>query len=406
MQVTTPPEAVGFSAAGLARIRPWLQAHVDGGRLPGALVSVARHGEVALLEAVGLRDREARAPIGVDTLFRIYSMTKPVTAVAVMMLCEAGHIGLDDPVARFIPGFERLQVQVIDGEGRVRVVPARRPMTVRHLLTHTAGFGYGTRDATPAEALYLDRHTDFAPNDGPLAEVVERLLTIPLLCEPGSGWHYGVSSDVLGRLVEVVAGQPFADFLGERIFEPLCLRDTGFSVPGEKAGRLAALYARTEDDGMTLLESPRESVYTRPVSTHSGGAGLISTLGDYFRFTELLRRKGELDGVRLLRRETVEEMTRNQLPGDIAELGQPTFNETSTRGIGFGLGFSVLIDSRVARLPGSVGEYAWGGMASTAFWNDPVRDLGVILMTQLRPSDAYPLRRELRELVYRALRPT
>ena len=403
MRTDTTPEKLGLDSRRLARVRPWLERYVDAGKLPGALVLIARHGQVALLETVGLRDREAGTAVTVDTLFRIYSMTKPVTAVAVMMLHEAGRIGLDDPVARHLPEFAEPGVQTLTADGQTRAVPATRPMTIRHLLTHTAGLGYGTDDATPAEALYLARRTDFGPLDGPLAEAVARLATIPLLCQPGDGWHYGVSSDVLGRVVEVVSGESFAQFLTTRILQPLAMHDTGFEVSRDRLARLAALYARDAGDGMRLLEAPATSVYAGEVSTVSGGAGLISSVGDYFRFTEMLRHKGEYQGVRLLRAETVELMTANHLPGDIAALGQPTFNETTTEGIGFGLGFSVLLDPARAGLPSSPGEYAWGGMASTAFWIDPRQDLSVILMTQLRPSDAYPLRRELRELVYGAL---
>jgi CubicO group peptidase (beta-lactamase class C family) len=255
----------------------------------------------------------------------------------------------------------------------------------------------------PIPELYQQSRTDFGTHDGKLADVVDRLVKIPLCFHPGTRWNYGVSTDVLGLLVEVISGQTLDGFMQDRILMPLAMRDTGFALPGAKADRLTALYECTDDDNLHLRETPQNSPMIDAVETFSGGGGLVSTLADYFRFTELLRRKGEFERVRLLGRKTVEYMTQNHLPGDLADMGQPTFNETTFEGIGFGLGFSVMIDPARARVIGSPGEFAWGGYASTAFWIDPQEDMTVIFLTQLIPSSAYPIRRELRVLTYQAL---
>lgn len=403
MRVTASPESVGLCSARLERLREWMRRYLDAGKLPGMLTLVARHGEVVFLDALGWQDVAAATPIAEDTLFRIYSMTKPVTAVAVMMLYEEGRFQLDDPIARTLPGFADMEVYLA-GEGRhMATEPARTPITIHHLLTHTSGLGYGFSSATPLGALYTERRTDFDPDDGPLVEVVERLCRLPLVCHPGAAWNYSVSSDVLGRLVEVVSGQPFDRFLEERIFAPLGMVDTGFEVPPDKLARLATLYERSTDDGMAPVETPANSRFSGGVTTFSGGGGLIATMADYFRFTEALRRKGELDGVRLLGRKTVAYMTCNHLPGDLADMGQPSFTETSFAGIGYGLGFSVMLDPAKAGVVATPGEYAWGGYASTYFWVDPVEDITVIFLTQLQPSGCYPLRQELRALTYQAL---
>ena len=403
MQPTATPESVGLGTKRLERIRPWMQACVNAGKLPGASVLVARAGEVAWVATAGYADVEQQRPLGTGHLMRFYSMTKPVTSVAAMMLYEQGLFQLDDPVSRFLPALEDMQVYVSDkGEG-MRSEPARRPVTIHHLLTHTAGFTYGLDNDHPVSRLYRERHTDFYPADGPLHEVIARLALLPLVHHPGEHWNYGVSTDVLGHLVEVVSGQRLDRFFAEHILEPLRMVDTSFQVPPEKRERLARLYGPSKTGGLTLLEPPEVSPYFDSVTTLAGGAGLISTLGDYFRFTEMLRRRGELDGTRLLGRKTVQYMTRNHLPDDLAAMGQETFNETTYAGIGFGLGFAVVQDPTRAAVLTSVGEYHWGGAASTAFWIDPAEDLSVIFLTQLLPSSTWPLRRELRALVYSAL---
>ena len=403
MQPTTNPESVGLSTGRLERIRPWMQGYMDAGKLAGASVLVARAGEIAWVAAAGYADIEQRRRFETGHLLRFYSMTKPVTSVAAMMLYERGLFQLDDPVARFIPALGDMQVHV-SGEGDdMRCEPARRPVTIHQLLTHSAGFTYGLDNDHPVSRLYRERRTDFYPTDGALDEVVSRLACLPLVHHPGERWNYGVATDVLGRLVEVVSGERLDSFFAEHILGPLGMNDTAFQVPPGKRERLARLYGPSNSGGLTLLEPPEVSPYFDKVTTFAGGAGLISTLGDYFRFTEMLRRGGELDGVRLLGRKTVQYMTRNHLPGDLAEMGQETFNETTYAGIGFGIGFAVVQDPARAAVLTSVGEYHWGGAASTAFWIDPAEDLTVIFLTQLLPSSTWPLRRELRALVYSAL---
>jgi CubicO group peptidase (beta-lactamase class C family) len=392
-----------MSSARLAGIRPWIQSYLDAGKLPGATILVARHGKVVFCESAGFRDLAAQLPMTADTILRFYSMTKPITAIALLMLYEQGFFQLDDPVAEFIPSFEDVRVYVSGEDIHLVTEPQNIPMTLHHLLTHTSGLTYGFGNAGLIPELYQQQHTDFEPHDGSLAEVVDRLAQLPLEFQPGQRWNYGVSFDVLGRVVEVVSGKPLDVFFKEKIFEPLGMKDTGFAVPRDKLDRFAALYERTDENGLMLLEDSKSSRLIDSVETFSGGGGLVSTLGDYFRFTELLRRKGELDGRRLLGRKTLEYMTCNHLPGDLADMGQPTFNETSYEGIGFGLGVSVMLNPAKAKVMGTPGEYAWGGYASTAFWIDPAEDMTVIFLTQLIPSSAYPIRRELRVLTYQAL---
>ena len=403
MDLMCKPEDVGLSSARLELMKPWIQTYLDTGKLPGATIFVARHGRAVYCETFGLRDMEANQPMQTDTILRIYSMTKPITAVALLMLYEEGRFQLDDPVADFIPGFKDLRVYVSGERDDIVTEPLCQPMTLHHLLTHTSGLTYGFGDEGPIPKLYQTHHTDFDDQDGPLEVVVERLAQIPLQFQPGKRWNYGVSFDVLGRVVEVISGQPLDRFFQERIFQPLNMVDTGFTVPQDRIRRFAALYERTEEKNLSLLEAPGNSTLVDTVETFSGGGGLVSTLGDYFRFTEMMRCKGELDGERLLGRKTVEYMTCNHLPGDLADMGQPVFTETSYEGIGFGLGVSVMLDPARAKVMGSPGEYAWGGYASTAFWVDPREDMTVIFLTQLIPSSAYPIRRELRVLTYQAL---
>jgi CubicO group peptidase (beta-lactamase class C family) len=330
-------------------------------------------------------------------------MTKPITSVALMMLYEEGLFQLDDPVSEFIPSFEKTKVYVSGDPDDMVCEPLQTPITLHHLLTHTSGLTYGFGNDGPIPELYRKLRTDFDTHDGPLEKVVERLAQIPLEFQPGQRWNYGVSADVLGRVVEVVSGQFLDVFLKEKILDPLGMVDTGFAVPPNKTDRFASLYAKNETSNLVLSERPQESPMIGSVETFSGGSGLVSTVADYFRFTEMLRRRGEFEGVRLLGRKTIEYMTTNHLQGDLADMGQPAFNETTYEGIGFGLGFSVMLDPAKARVLGTPGEYAWGGYASTAFWIDPLEDTTVIFLTQLIPSSAYPVRRELRVLTYQAL---
>ena len=405
MEIDTTPESVGLSSKRLALIRPWMQQFIDTGRLPGAATLVARHGQVVFCEARGLKNIETCTSLTMDTIHRFYSMTKPVTSVAAMMLYEKGLFQLDDPVSDFIPGFKDMKVYVSGSEKDPVTRPAKTAMTIRHLLTHTSGFTYGSFNTGTVAGLYRQNRTDFDYDDGPLEKIVNRLTDIPLEFDPGSAWNYGVSTDVLGRLIEIWSGRSLDRFLNEEIFKPLTMIDTGFFLPESKKERLASLYELTDKELLSLSEDARTSplIGTDSVQTFSGGSGLLSTMSDFYKFTEMLRQKGQLSGERLLGRKTIEFMTCNHLPGDLAAMGQPTFNETTFEGIGFGLGFSVMLDPPKANIMGSCGEYAWGGAASTAFWIDPLEDITVIFLTQLMPSSAYTIRRELRVLTYQAI---
>ncbi len=395
------PAELGFDATRLARLRPWMQRHVDAGRLPGTQLIIARRGRVVLHECAGRMDVEGGRPWARDTLARIYSMTKPVTSVAFLMLYEDGLCRLDDPLDLWLPEFAGVRVLRPGAERIDDAAPAAVRPTLHHLLTHTSGMTYGFNAGVIAAAM-LERRIDFGAPRRELAETIARLAELPLGFEPGSRWNYGVSTDVLGRVVEVIAGQPLDRFFAERIFGPLGMADTVFGVPAASAERLASCYSRTEGDGMALADAGRASRLLN-VTQFSGGGGLVSTAEDYLRFAEMLRGRGALGQVRLLSPKTVEVMTSNALPGDIASMGQPVFSETPFDGVGFGLGVSVTLDPARAKTLGSRGDFGWGGMASTVFWVDPVLDLSVVFLTQLIPSSSYPLRKELRALVYASL---
>jgi len=404
MRQIIEPKQVGLSSDRLSKISRWMRRYVDEGKLPFAMTLVARRGEVAFFDLVGMRDVKNRYPIGADTIMRFYSMTKPITTVAAMMLYEEGHFQLDSRIADFVPCLGDMEIYVTSEKGQLKSRPSRNPITFQHLMTHTSGFIYGFGDDSPLAEQYQFNRTDFDIDSGKLEGVVGRLSSLPLAHEPGTSWHYGVSTDVLGYLVEVISGKSLRDYMMERIFLPLGMEDTDFGIPMEKLGRFSCLYEFDRLAGMRLADSADDTRYVLDnVVTYSGGGGLMSTMPDYYRFTKLLRNKGEVHGQRLLGRKTVDYMTCNHLPGDLAAMGQPTFNETTYEGIGFGLGFSVMLEPAKAGVVGSSGEYAWGGMASTAFWIDPTEDMTVIFLTQLSPSDAYPLRRELRVLTYQAL---
>ena len=338
-----------------------------------------------------------------DTIFRFYSMTKPLTSTAIMMLYEEGHFQLDDPITNFLPCFRNMRVSVGGMRGKVDTVPAERDITFRDLLSHTSGLTYGFMEANPVDAMYRERGIDFAATGKTLGEMVELAAGIPLIAQPGAEWNYSISTDVLGHLVAVISGLPFDRFMRERVTGPLGMVDTDFRVPPEKICRLAANYARGADGRPMLIDDPEDSMFAKAGRIPGGGGGLVSTAADYMRFCRMMLNKGELDGVRLLGRKTVELMTCNHLRGDMAAMGQPRFSESSYHGIGFGLGFSVMLDPAKAQILGSPGEYAWGGAASTAFWIDPAEDMAVIMLTQLMPSSTYPIRRELRVLTYQAV---
>jgi CubicO group peptidase (beta-lactamase class C family) len=399
------PEQVGLSAARLDRVRKWMHQWTDSGRIAGTVTCVMRKGELAFAEIAGKADVARSKPMRPDTIFRIYSMTKPLTSTAIMMLYEEGRFQLDDPISKFIPAFANQRVFSGGSRGKIESVPAERDITFRDLLTHTSGLTYGFMEANPVDALYRAKEggVDFQTADTNLKDLVERLATFPLIAQPGKAWNYSVSTDVLGYLVEVISGQPFEKYLVEKVTKPLGMVDTDFHVPKEKHERLAANYSAGAGGKLDLIDDPAKSRYLAPRRVNSGGGGLVSTAADYLRFCKFMLNKGELDGVRLLGRKTVELMTMNHLDGDMADMGTPRFSESTYTGIGFGLGFSVMIDPAKAQIAGSPGEFAWGGAASTAFWIDPVEDMAVVLLAQLMPSSTYPIRRELRVLTYQAI---
>jgi len=414
---------VGLSSERLSRITAWLEQQVGTNRLAGCSALVARHGEVVYQQSVGHADLETAKPFANDTIVRAYSMTKPITTMAAMMLYEEGCFQLDDPVALYLPEFLQTRVWAGGNASLEETTPQETPMTVRHLMTHTSGLTYGFMQANVVDAAYRQAGVEQPSDVKDLEEWVQRAAALPLICQPGSQWNYSISTDVLGRLVEVWSGLSLEDFFQQRIFNPLQMLDTGFHVTAENQARFAALYsplsgadmshvaksgdalAVVKPPGIKLQEGSAKSSYFEPASLFSGGGGLVSSMADYARFCQMLLNKGELDGKRLLGRKTVEYMRTNQLPnnGDMADMGQPVWSETSYDGIGFGLGFAVVLDPVKAHIITSVGEHHWGGAASTFFWIDPVEDLYVIFLTQLIPSSTYPIRRELRSRVYQAL---
>lgn len=404
MSITTiRPEEVGLSSERLARVSAWMRLQVEKQRTAGIVTLVSRRGKTALLDVCGKADVARGTAMRSDTIFRIYSMTKPLTSVAIMMLYEEGRFQLDDPISRFIPAFAGSLVMVGGSRGKIETVPANRDITFRDLLTHTSGLSYGFMEATPVDGQYRAQKIDFQTSETSLKEIVEMAAKVPLLAHPGSRWNYSIATDVLGYLVEVISGVPFEKFLKERVIDPLKLVDTDFHVPEAKHARLAANYAPDGKGGLQLIDDPAQSRYLKPRRVNSGGGGLVSTIADYERFCRFMLRKGELDGVRLLGRKTVELMTSNHLKGDMGDMGTPRFSETTYEGIGFGLGFSVMIDPAKAQILGTPGEYSWGGAASTAFWIDPREEMFVVFLTQLMPSSTYPFRRELRVLTYQSI---
>jgi CubicO group peptidase (beta-lactamase class C family) len=407
--VEVDPAEVGFDPDRLRRIDEHFARYVDDGRLAGWLITVSRRGRLAHVSCYGARDAEAGLPVEPDTLWRVYSMSKPVTSVAAMMLYEEGAFELTDPVSRFIPSFGDVRVYTGGSDQRPVTVPATEPVRVWHLLTHTAGLTYGFHRVHPADALYRAAGFDLAPSPVPLEEACDIWAGIPLLFQPGAEWNYSVATDVLGRVIEVASGQPLDEFLRSRVFEPLGMTDTGFYAPQPELPRLAALYGLGPDRKAVRLDALGEAARKPPVML-SGGGGLVSTAADYHRFTQMLLGRaespaGEFRGVRLLSPQTVAYMGRNHLPGgaDLEKFGRPLHAEAPFRGVGFGLGFAVVLDPVPGKVICSAGELSWGGAASTAFWIDPAEELTVSFFTQLIPSSAHPIRSQLRQLVYQAL---
>jgi CubicO group peptidase (beta-lactamase class C family) len=409
LKADADPAEVGLDPARLDRIDRHFRRYVDDGRLPGWLITVSRRGRLAHVSGYGSRDVEAGLPVETDTRWRIYSMTKPITSVAAMMLYEEGAFELTDPVSVFIPSFGDVRVYTGGSDVKPVTVPATEPVRIWHLLTHTAGLTYGFHRTHAVDARYRDAGFEFGwPRGMDLAQCCDAWAAQPLLFQPGAEWNYSVATDVLGRVVEVASGQRLDEFLDARIFGPLGMTDTGFWVDEADLGRVAALYTPGSGALRRLNEMGRVAHHAPRVL--SGGGGLISTAADYHRFTQMLLDRpgspgGELDGVRLLGPRTVAYMTRNHLPGgaDLETFGRPLNAESPQRGVGFGLGFAVVIDAAAGKTLGSDGEYSWGGLASTAFWVDPAEELTVSFFTQLMPSSTYRIRPQLRQLVYQAV---
>jgi CubicO group peptidase (beta-lactamase class C family) len=393
------PESVGMSSERLGRIRTAMQRYVDRNEVAGVVTLVARGGRIVHLEAVGYRDADTKAPMTANTIFRIASMTKPITSVALMMLFEEGHFLLSDPISKWLPEFADMKVvQPAPAGERVETpyttVLAKRPITIKHLLTHTAGLPNSYRGWTQPE--YAKLAGQHKPGDT-TAETVTRLSKLPLNFQPGEAWEYGPATDVVGRLVEVISGQTLDDYFRKRIFDPLEMHDTYFYMPASKVGRLAALYRPGPDKKIQLAEAPdlKSRWIKEPHVYFSGAGGLVSTAADYFRFQQVMLNGGELNGVRLLGRKTVELMTTNHI-GDL-----PIW--LTGPGYGFGLGYSVVKDVGAAGMPASKGSYGWGGAFCTYFWVDPQEEMIGIVMAQVRPYTHLNIRQEFQVLACQAL---
>ena len=401
-------DAAGMDADRLARIDEHLRTrYVESGKIAGCQVAVIRRGSVAHYSEMGLADRERGTAVGEDTIWRIYSMTKPITGVALMTLYEQGHFQLSDPVSRFIPSWRSMKVAERSDDGEVRHVDPVRPISIRDVLMHMSGLGYG-RDNMDLNLEGAEGGRLRAPSTrfDSLEEMVERQSGWPLRFQPGTRWLYSFGTDVCARLVEIISGRPFDEYLKEVIFGPLGMQDTGFWVDDDRASRFAALYGRNSRKDLVLIDDPQDSTYRKPPAFLSGGGGLVSTMGDYLRFCQMLLGGGELDGVRILGRKTVELMTVNHLPNggsmsDFALTGG--YGEVGFEGMGFGLTMAVSKGPAATGIVGSPGEFMWGGAASTIFWVDPAEDLLAVFMTQLLPSGTFNFRGQLKTLVYPAI---
>jgi CubicO group peptidase (beta-lactamase class C family) len=397
------PKRAGFTPERINRITEHLDKnYIAPGKIAGCQTLVARHGHVAYFKSLGLMDRERRKPMTDDTIFRLYSMTKPITSVALMTLFEQGHFQLNDPVSRFIPSWRDHKVWV-SGEGAsMQTVSPARPMTMRHVLSHTGGLTYGATNH-PVDRAYREVGVGRGTGET-LRGFADKLAKVPLRYQPGERWMYSLSTDVCGYLVETISGKTFDQYLQETIFDPLDMKDTSFMVAPRKADRFAANYERQADKTLKLIDDPERSNYVKQPTFFSGGGGLTGTTADYLRFCEMLRRGGELDGVRILGPRTIELMHLNHLAGgkDLSGVAIGAFSETAYEGVGFGLGFAMTLGQVEAGALGG-GDYYWGGAASTIFWVDPKEDMVVIFMTQLMPSATFNFRGQLRNIIYSAI---
>lgn len=407
-------EAAGMDAGRLTRIDDHLRTrYVEPGKIAGCQVAVMRRGSLAYFSSLGFADREREVPVAEDTIWRIYSMTKPITGVAMMTLYERGHFQLGDPVSKFLPEWRDLQVAETTSDGATRLVPPERPMQIRDLMMHTSGLGYGpnNRDLDLESRLAKSTSEDGNGELPPLSlapdleTLVSRAAGWPLRYHPGTRWLYAFGLEVCGRLVEVMSGRRFDQYLAEEVFGPVGMPDTAFSVPGTHASRLAAGYARNSRKQLVLVDDPVRSPYLKQPTFLSGGGGLVSTTSDYLRFCQMLLDGGEIDGRRVLGRKSVELMTRNHLPGgaQLRDLALPGYGEIGFDGAGFGLSMAVNTGPVESGVIGSAGDYSWGGAASTIFWVDPVEELIVVFMTQLLPSGTFDFRNQLKAIVYPAI---
>ena len=402
----------GFNSERLNRVVALCDRYVNDGKFPCAQVQIAHKGEIVLRHTVGKSDIETDRELSENAIFRIYSMTKPLTSIALMQLYEQGHFILEDKIEKYLPEFSNPQVLVGGSYLSPVLRPAQTPLTVRDMLMHTSGLTYAFHFSNNLDKMY--RHSNLGsialrsndeemPN---LEETVKRLSAMPLLFDPGTSWNYSMSTDVCGRLVEVLSGLSLDEYILENITEPLGMVDTAFSVDSRNIDRFTSNYAYTETNPLTKIDDWSASPYLeRPVFL-SGGGGLVSTTDDYQRFATMLLQGGESDGVRVIGQRTLEFMASNHLPNraTLNDFGQSTFSETAMEGMGFGLGFSVLEDPIANAALGSKGEFAWGGAASTRFWVDPKEEITCIFMTQFMPSSFYPIRRELKAAVYQAIK--
>ena len=406
--MTVKPESLGMCSQRLARIDRFIaDKYIESGKLPCAQLQITRQGQLVHQSVLGKASLETGAPMTEDSIVRIYSMTKPITSVAFMMLVEEGLVALEDPVTRFIPEWRDLGVYVAGLPGAFQTRPTDSPMRMIDLLRHTSGLTYGFQNRTNVDSAYRKSRCEPSEQTGGLGDFISALGKIPLEFSPGSAWNYSVATDVLGYLVGKISGMPFQDFLQQRILGPLGMVDTAFHVTDDKAARFAQCYVQAAEGRLTpQVVGPS---FREPPSAPSGGGGLVSTAADYMRFCEALRLGGVSgtgpNAVRLLGPKTLALMRSNHLPGgrDLADMSVSMFSEATYRGVGFGLGFAMTTDVARTGITGSLGEYWWGGAASTAFWIDPVEDLCVVLLTQFRPSSLYPIRRELRTMVSAAV---
>ena len=397
----TSPVRAGFSPARLNRITDHLNRHyLDPNKIAGCQVMVSRRGVPAYFQSLGSMDLERGRAMLDDAIFRIYSMSKPITSIALMQLFEQGYFQLSDPIHRFCPGWKDQQVWV-EGEGAdMQTRAPESPVTFKQVLNHSGGLTYGAT-SHPVDKVYRELGIRRTPGET-LSDFMDKMGTVPLRYEPGSAWMYSYATDVCGGLVEAIAGMTFDQYLQQNIFDPLGMDDTAFYVKDPK--RFTANYSRKKDKSLRLIDDPETSAYLEDPSFKSGGGGLVGTTYDYHRFCEMLRRGGELDGERIIGSRTLELMTMNHLKGgqDLTNLAIGTFSETANEGIGFGLGFATTIDQVAAGSLGP-GDFYWGGAASTIFWVDPIEDLVVIFMTQFMPSNTFNFRGQLKNIVYSAI---